>query len=217
MGNGSWIFVTLQDSFSTKWNDVLPPNLPLRWTAVWRKLMFEKEVAFMWSIIHKEVAQEWVVWPHINRGWCEVPSLWSSHVKMVKFVDRLLIQWMWRYGANRNWKLRVLSSHNGFWKSFLLCGNVCLIRVRLLFCDNVNSFGFTLGMKFYGTFGGREIIHCLTKCNGYLEGERKIRVILDALVDMARLRGRMLLSIRTRQLRLLNINSSMDLIGLGKW
>lgn len=105
---------------------------------------------------------------------------------------------------------------NGFWKSFLLCGNVCLIRVRLLFCDNVNSFGFTLGMKFYGTFGGREIIHCLTKCNGYLEGERKIRVILDALVDMARLRGRMLLSIRTRQLRLLNINSSMDLIGLGK-
>ena len=72
--------------------DVLLPNFPLRWTAVWWKLMFEKEFVFMWLIIHKGVPKnEWC--GHIStKVDVSCPRCGPVMTRWLKFFDCLLNQ-----------------------------------------------------------------------------------------------------------------------------
>lgn len=58
----SWITtqVALKKPFSNKWKNEIPPFTSPGWNLIWHKRKAQKEVALLWSVLHKVVViNEW--------------------------------------------------------------------------------------------------------------------------------------------------------------
>jgi hypothetical protein len=107
-----------------KWQPKIPSLLPSYGTSYGIKHKARKEVASVWSIIHKVVAvNEWhgKISIDINKK-IKCPRCGSSAMELVRhrFSNCPLAQQVWRYAANVMWSFFVKKSEFGPRKSFSL-------------------------------------------------------------------------------------------------
>ena len=114
------------------------PPLPPKWNIMWHKAKAQKEVAFLWSVIHKPVAVDEChgkISIEINKSF---PSYGPQSVKLVehRFFSNPLAQQGWRCATNTMWQLFAEKRNLGPRKPF--CMMQCLFDQPL--CKTLKWF-----------------------------------------------------------------------------